>query len=216
MKALSLLILFIAFKTHAYECEVTQYVVPPAKELGWESNKSLIKSFIKSQTKAFKYSLKDLNRKTIGHVVSHIKNDHMERWTSISVKSTRLLPKILRHGLQGMFTPVKGAVVQKEKDIRRFIKSNQDNLKILAQRTTNEVCNELIQLDDQLRLKAKKRILFFGPTITDIHVGGTGASYAVYMIQTIDPSYPVHEFVQYFHGNHFYDSGKMWNYLHSK
>jgi len=214
MKKMLILLFIFSHSAFASECTITHYIIPPAKELNWTSSKSLIKSFTESQISAFKHSFADTQRKAIGHVVSHIKvNEYEQRWTSISVKSNKMLPKLIRHGINGMFVPIKGARVQNAKEILRFVKHNKNNYRLIQMKASENECKQLIEVDDHLREKAKKNELYFGPTITDIKKGGTGASYAIYMIQFIEPSYPVEIFKQRFRSYEFFDAYKMWKSL---
>lgn len=201
--------------------DITHYIVPPASKLNWNNDKSLIKSFISSYMNAINYGYKNADRKSIGHVVTKIRCGNQERYTSISINSLRLLPSILRNGITGLFKPTPGAHIQESEEILRFLYENHKNLNFMKFTVGLKECKELLSLDNELRKAMLNDQYFFGPTLTDIHTGGTGASYAVAMLDQLKllSNDQITKWSQIFKTSHktyeFYDSMKMWSYVNN-
>jgi hypothetical protein len=229
MKVISLL-LFLLFSISCLASSSTLkiIVVPSAHQLEWSSNKKLIKSFLKSQVHAFRdNNFKDAQRKAIGHIVAKIDCSSRLRWTSISINPSRMVPQLLKFGIDGMFQSNPHAYMQTEEEIKRFVVNNSKNSIVMKFHIDEQTCREMLKMDDVHR--SQKR-LWFGPLMdtsllyqSGEHLGGSGSTYAV-ALKNLDRNNNV-DFKQWVEivelpGRSekisFYSVQSIWNYAHSE
>jgi len=195
------------------------YVTAPAKKIQWKNNTSLIKSFTQSSLEAMRQnSMQDLARAAVGHAATHLNCQGQSQWSSISIATTRIMPKLVK-GPSALFIPTKGAYIQSEKEIKRLITNNAHRTKKLRLEITSE--NDCQQLQKFIHIHQKAQLSFAASIDTywqyqqDEKLGGTGTSWVLAMIKIIKPNLNEQVWLQNFKDFEFVDPQKMYDDLHS-
>ncbi len=215
LKPLICLLILLSHKASAGS--LTIYVTAPARELNWESSLKLSASLSRSYLKALSlYSPLDLARGTVGHAAAHISCEGFENWSSLSIKSTRMLPHIFK-GMDLLFTPIKGAYLQSEKEIKRLIqRSAKRTRSIILPIENSQTCEEL----KEFIARHSAHPLYFSPLINTLEasikldqMGGTGATWSEALIKIVDPQFDTSGWYQEFRGERFLDPGRMFKQM---
>jgi len=218
MKTITLLLL-ILWQCTSYAGFLDIYITAPAKKIQWKNNTSLIKSFTQSSLEATRHnSMQDLARAAVGHAATHLNCRGQSQWSSISIATTRIMPKLVK-GPRALFIPTEGAYIQSEKEIKRLITNNAHKTKKLRLKITSD--NDCLKLQDFIHIHQKAQLWFAASIDTyrqyqqDEKLGGTGTSWVLAMIKIIKPNLNEQVWLQKFKDFEFVDPQKMYDNLHS-